>query len=96
MIYMVYGIFIVINSFINMDIQNFNQTDAFDEANKGDAGAQLTLIHIRLQQRSGRKTLTTVQGKSVHVLNLNLLDLRIFFIFLFYLTLTRHSMTLLG
>eukprot|EP00729_Bicosta_minor_P017370 gene17370-33671_t len=47
-----------------MDIQNFNQTDAFDEANKGDAGAQLTLIHIRLQQRSGRKTLTTVQGIS--------------------------------
>ena len=77
-----------------MDIQNFNQTDAFDEANKGDAGAQLTLIHIRLQQRSGRKTLTTVQGKSVYVvLNLILLDLRIF---LFYLTLTRHSMTLLG
>ena len=30
----------------------------------GKAGVQEGLIHIRIQQRNGRKTLTTVQGIS--------------------------------
>jgi len=48
-----------------MDLENLNSRDAFAEANTGDAGGtQDTLIHIRIQQRSGRKTLTTVQGVS--------------------------------
>ena len=38
-------------------------TDPFLDANRGDDKAiQDGLIHIRIQQRSGRKTLTTVQG----------------------------------
>eukprot|EP00039_Didymoeca_costata_P018058 m.331985 g.331985 ORF g.331985 m.331985 type:complete len:111 (+) comp16838_c0_seq1:1143-1475(+) len=48
-----------------MEIQNLQSHDAFAEANKAEAGGtQDTLIHIRIQQRSGRKTLTTVQGIS--------------------------------
>jgi len=40
-----------------------NTFDPFADANKGDdQGAQDGLIHIRIQQRNGRKTLTTVQG----------------------------------
>ena len=40
-------------------------SDPFHDANKGDAsGSQSSVIHIRIQQRSGRKTLTTVQGIS--------------------------------
>ncbi|EEB06078.1 translation initiation factor eIF1 [Schizosaccharomyces japonicus yFS275] len=42
-------------------IQNFNIVDPF--ADTGDDDAQpLNYIHIRIQQRNGRKTLTTVQG----------------------------------
>lgn len=41
----------------------FPLLDPFADANKGDdQGAQDGLIHIRIQQRNGRKTLTTVQG----------------------------------
>lgn len=48
-----------------MEIQNLQSHDAFDEANTNqEGGTQSTLIHIRIQQRSGRKTLTTVQGIS--------------------------------
>lgn len=37
--------------------------DPFADANQGDdKGLQDGLIHIRIQQRNGRKTLTTVQG----------------------------------
>ena len=37
--------------------------DPFADAFRSDdAGAQDGLIHIRIQQRNGRKTLTTVQG----------------------------------
>lgn len=43
--------------------------DPFDDATKGDdslpAGTD-DCIHIRIQQRNGRKTLTTVQGISDH------------------------------
>ena len=38
--------------------------DPFNDASKGAEGGQSGLIHIRLQQRNGRKTLTTVQGIS--------------------------------
>jgi len=48
-----------------MSLQNFNSKDPFKEAADGDKNAsQDQLIHIRIQQRSGRKTLTTVQGIS--------------------------------
>ncbi|KAF7580117.1 putative NADH dehydrogenase [Clavispora lusitaniae] len=45
-------------------IQNLNSFDPF--ADTGDSEAQATnYIHIRIQQRNGRKTLTTVQGLPV-------------------------------
>ncbi|KAK2521326.1 hypothetical protein Q9966_013028 [Columba livia] len=46
-------------------IQNLQSFDPFADATKGDdllpAGTE-DYIHIRIQQRNGRKTLTTVQG----------------------------------
>ncbi|ELW64215.1 Eukaryotic translation initiation factor 1 [Tupaia chinensis] len=46
-------------------IQNLHSFDPFADASKGDdllpAGTE-NYIHIRIQQRNGRKTLTTVQG----------------------------------
>lgn len=40
-------------------------TDPFADATKGaDDNVQDGFVHIRIQQRSGRKTLTTVQGLS--------------------------------
>lgn len=44
-------------------IQNFNSRDPFAQDND-ISGSQDGYIHIRIQQRSGRKTLTTVQGIS--------------------------------
>ncbi|KAM9296261.1 eukaryotic translation initiation factor 1b-like [Gastrophryne carolinensis] len=48
-------------------IQNLNSFDPFADASKGgdllSAGTEDS-IHIRIQQRNGRKTLTTVQGIS--------------------------------
>ncbi|KAB0375044.1 hypothetical protein FD755_013536 [Muntiacus reevesi] len=45
--------------------QNLHSFDPFADASKGDdllpAGTE-DYIHIRIQQRNGRKTLTTVQG----------------------------------
>ena len=45
--------------------QNLHSFDPFADASKGDdllpAGAE-DYIHIRIQQRNGRKTLPTVQG----------------------------------
>lgn len=39
--------------------------DPFADASKGaDDDVQDGLVHIRIQQRNGRKTLTTVQGLS--------------------------------
>jgi translation initiation factor SUI1 len=39
--------------------------DPFADAAKGDEdGVQDGLVHIRIQQRNGRKTLTTIQGLS--------------------------------
>lgn len=49
---------------LNFDVLLFI-TDPFADANKGaDEGVQDGLVHIRIQQRNGRKTLTTVQGLS--------------------------------
>ncbi|KAF2129903.1 eukaryotic translation initiation factor SUI1 [Dothidotthia symphoricarpi CBS 119687] len=48
------------------DIQNLKSFDPFAEAEDAageiKAGNQANYIHIRIQQRNGRKTLTTVQG----------------------------------
>lgn len=44
-------------------IQNFQSRDPFAEDNEV-TGSHDGYIHIRIQQRSGRKTLTTVQGIS--------------------------------
>ena len=39
--------------------------DPFADAARGDdEGVQDGLVHIRIQQRNGRKTLTTIQGLS--------------------------------
>ncbi|GFO26747.1 protein translation factor sui1 homolog [Plakobranchus ocellatus] len=43
----------------DLGIKNF---DPFADTNESVGNAQETLIHIRIQQRNGRKTLTTVQG----------------------------------
>ncbi|KDQ60757.1 hypothetical protein JAAARDRAFT_31728 [Jaapia argillacea MUCL 33604] len=50
-----------------MSVQNLNTFDPFaDEGdvlgNTNDVGSQQNYIHIRIQQRNGRKTLTTLQG----------------------------------
>ncbi|XP_008328667.1 eukaryotic translation initiation factor 1-like [Cynoglossus semilaevis] len=42
-------------------IQNLQTFDPFADASKGDA---VDHVHIRIQQRNGRKSLTTVQGIS--------------------------------
>merc|ERR1712137_706051 len=53
-------------SLMSTDIQNLKSFDPFAEAE--DAGGEVKVnnqqnyIHIRIQQRNGRKTLTTVQG----------------------------------
>ncbi|CAK8673238.1 eukaryotic translation initiation factor 1-like [Clavelina lepadiformis] len=47
------------------EVLNLQGYDPFADASKGnDVGSQGTVIHIRIQQRNGRKTLTTVQGIS--------------------------------
>jgi len=48
-----------------MSVQNLTTFDPFaDEADGGptDVDSQANHIHIRIQQRNGRKTLTTLQG----------------------------------
>jgi len=48
-----------------MSIQNLDTYDPFADAAGGkEEGVQDGLVHIRIQQRNGRKTLTTVQGLS--------------------------------
>ncbi|EGP82671.1 unnamed protein product [Zymoseptoria tritici ST99CH_1A5] len=45
-------------------IENLKSFDPFAEADEGEGEAKQSgnYIHIRIQQRNGRKTLTTVQG----------------------------------
>ncbi|KIY50999.1 eukaryotic translation initiation factor 1 [Fistulina hepatica ATCC 64428] len=50
-----------------MSVQNLNTFDPFAEegdplADNQDVGSQANYIHIRVQQRNGRKMLTTLQG----------------------------------
>jgi len=48
-----------------MNVQNLNKSDPFADdplADSADVGSQADYIHIRIQQRNGRKTLTTLQG----------------------------------
>jgi len=49
-----------------MSVQNLNSVDPFAEGDPlrdtDDVGSQNDYIHIRIQQRNGRKTLTTLQG----------------------------------
>mmetsp|Transcript_53571 Transcript_53571/g.79966 ORF Transcript_53571/g.79966 Transcript_53571/m.79966 type:complete len:106 (-) Transcript_53571:135-452(-) len=40
---------------------NFNTFDAFEDAGDGRKGAE-EKVHVRIQQRSGRKCITTVAG----------------------------------
>lgn len=42
------------------DIENLNRKELFD-AFEDEEGSKQGLIHIRIQQRTGRKTITTVQ-----------------------------------
>ena len=44
-------------------LDNLKAFDPFADASKGDSG-QEGVVHVRIQQRNGRKTLTTVQGLS--------------------------------
>jgi translation initiation factor 1 len=44
-----------------MSLDNFKTFDPFADTG-GDDDQPQNLIHIRIQQRNGRKTLTTVQG----------------------------------
>jgi len=47
------------------NIENLKTFDPFADAIKGsEEGVQDGFVHIRIQQRNGRKTLTTVQGLS--------------------------------
>ncbi|KAF9264751.1 eukaryotic translation initiation factor 1 [Marasmius fiardii PR-910] len=43
-------------------MQNLNSFDPFADEETQDVGSQAAYIHIRIQQRNGRKTLTTLQG----------------------------------
>ena len=46
-------------------IVNFDKFEPFADAAKGDESAvQDGMVHIQIQQRNGRKTLTTIQGLS--------------------------------
>ncbi|KAI0277700.1 eukaryotic translation initiation factor 1 [Russula aff. rugulosa BPL654] len=48
-----------------MSVQNLNTFDPFADAADpitGDEPGRQSYIHIRIQQRNGRKTLTTLQG----------------------------------
>lgn len=49
-----------------MNVQNLQTFDPFADATKGDGDGVGSggIVHIRIQQRNGRKTLTTVQGLS--------------------------------
>ncbi|KAL5198162.1 hypothetical protein ABZP36_001674 [Zizania latifolia] len=49
----------------DLDIQIPTAFDPFSEANAGESGAAAgskDYVHVRIQQRNGRKSLTTVQG----------------------------------
>ena len=45
-----------------MDIRNLNS--ALDPFAKGETGKDTSKIHVRVQQRNGRKCITTIQGNT--------------------------------
>lgn len=45
-----------------MDISQLGATNATDPFAKSDQGKDTSKIHVRVQQRNGRKCITTVQG----------------------------------
>lgn len=48
---------------VDLDIQIPSAFDPFAEAKESDApGSNKEYVHIRIQQRNGKKSLTTVQG----------------------------------
>ncbi|XP_010443083.1 PREDICTED: protein translation factor SUI1 homolog [Camelina sativa] len=47
---------------VELDIQVPSAYDPFAEAKDSDAPGAKDYIHIRIQQRNGKKSLTTVQG----------------------------------
>merc|ERR1711979_121400 len=47
-----------------MSIENLKNFDPFADVKSGSSLSDQGLIHVRIQQRNGRKTLTTVQGLS--------------------------------
>merc|ERR1712109_293115 len=53
------------NNRMSNQIVNLDKVDPFADAAKGgENDVQDGLVHIRIQQRNGRKTLTTIQGLS--------------------------------
>ena len=57
-------------------IVNFDKFEPFANAVKGDESAvQDSLVHIQIQQRNGRKTLTTIQGLKVELVSKELNNL---------------------
>ena len=48
-----------------MDIRNLNS--ALDPFSKGETGKDTSKIHVRVQQRNGRKCITTIQGNTTNV-----------------------------
>ncbi|GAU20472.1 hypothetical protein TSUD_130300 [Trifolium subterraneum] len=47
---------------VELDIQIPSTFDPFAEAKESDATGAKAYVHIRIQQRNGKKSLTTVQG----------------------------------
>ncbi|TPX43174.1 hypothetical protein SeMB42_g04744 [Synchytrium endobioticum] len=64
----------IINRFMTEEIQNLNKYDPFADTGDVEAGSKAQgSIHIRIQQRNGRKTLTTLQGLPDEVNQMKLL-----------------------
>jgi translation initiation factor 1 len=49
---------------MSLDLENLKTKDPFNDWETDDVNqtAQASFVHIRIQQRNGRKTLTTCQG----------------------------------
>uniref|UniRef100_A0A7S4JEG6 SUI1 domain-containing protein n=1 Tax=Odontella aurita TaxID=265563 RepID=A0A7S4JEG6_9STRA len=45
-----------------MTDMQFKTFDAFEDANEGAGGSSADKVHVRVQQRNGRKCITTVAG----------------------------------
>ena len=47
---------------MSLDLENLKTKDPFNDWETDETASQQGLVHIRIQQRNGRKTLTTCQG----------------------------------